>query len=160
MIEDIKMIIENYYNNDNLLIRASQKILAYKEKTKIENIEVLKIEKFRTQNSNIPKVVVNYKLGMMSIKGKFTVDEEKLLEFLISHYVDTFKVYELVFADYDNLDFDQVIELIDGFRIFLEIRTEFTIEEKRQKLVYFKDILNLNENLPKPLKLWTMLGDD
>jgi hypothetical protein len=147
-------VTEKYYNDDELLEKTMRKYIKIYHNVEIKDFEKVDILKYITEKDKIHKVKVSLS-RLIDENDKYIASEIKDYPTEISLDYDV-KVYELVFMDYDKLDVSDVIEIINGFKKFLEDnRVGKNIREKSIKRQL--DLLLLNENLPDELKLWIIM---
>jgi len=138
MDRPMQKVITKYYKNNRLLKRGLKVLYPNAKHIRI-------LSKFLSDNHKIEKVEVYIKLNPTQ-------------DFLEIVFEDTrnIKVYEIVFADYDKLVVQNVIEIINSFEKFLDENLQDKSHKKRNMDQVYSS-LKKNKNLPDELKLWLEL---
>jgi N-glycosylase/DNA lyase len=127
-------IIDRYYEDDELLVKALSKIV----KSMYPDGTLGDYRKYITKKDYIQKISFSINLPLD-----------------LKEYEDI-KAYELMFADYDKLETESVFDIINGYIKFMQkVRVpNHTIEQHKKAMA---EILNLNENLTPEIQLWVQL---
>lgn len=156
-------VLDRYFEDDELLQRVVQNFVEnFSEidndlKSKDVKIE---LDKYISPVYEIQKLFINFYKPITFSTNEDDIIEEDIKNFEdVPHYkyseIDI-KLYELVFTDYEDLKFDNVLSIVTGFKDFLyEIQLHDSEISEILNSVYNKILMN--KNLPDDIKLWAQM---
>jgi len=134
-------VVDQYFvKDDQFLSEIGKKFIKIRTKIQIDTIKIFLVERIVSEVHKVKKIKFHYEYNKY-----YTGSVEA-------------KVYELAFINHENLDFDSVIDLMDGFKKFL-IDKKFTKEDLKKKMDEQREFLLANQSLPKVIQVWLKLAD-